>query len=203
MITKKEKEQILNEKAEYIRKLVTIFTVSLGKNQVNYDVDDMVQISIIAVYNALDVYDASKGAALDTYISNVIKNAVTDCKRKYIIYSSHTVPLSGYDDDSEFKTDGMDFRNNDSRLAAEQLSAVESKTDFIALLEKLRNLQDSKKNFERYGSIALLNNVSGITFKETAESLGIQINCLRSYVSQLRKKLLEDPNIKELVRSCA
>lgn len=202
MLTKKEKDQILNEKVEYIRKLVNIFTVSLGKNQVNYDVDDMVQISIIAVYNALDGYDVNKGAALDTYISNVIKNAVTDCKRKYISYSSHTVPLSGYDD-NELKTDGMAFKNNDSRLAAEQLSAVESKTDFITLLEKLRNLQDSKKNFERYGSIALLNNVSGITLKETAESLGIQINCLRSYVSQLRKKLLEDPDVIDLIKNCA
>ena len=71
MLTKMEKEQVLNEKVDYIRKLINIFTVSNGTNRVNFDRDDIMQMAVISVYKALDVYDPDKGVGMDTYISTV------------------------------------------------------------------------------------------------------------------------------------
>ena len=49
MLTKMEKEQVLNEKVDYIRKLINIFTVSNGTNRVNFDRDDIMQMAVISV----------------------------------------------------------------------------------------------------------------------------------------------------------
>ena len=88
-------------------------------------------------------------------------------------------------------------------LPDDSLDAAERKADFEYLIMKLQNMRQSKKNFERYGSVALLNNANGISYKETAERLDVPMNKLRACVSQLRKKLMEDPEILELVQSCA
>ena len=188
MLTKMEKEQVLNEKVDYIRKLINIFTVSNGTNRVNFDRDDIMQMAVISVYKALDVYDPDKGVGMDTYISTVVKNMVTDYKRKFMRYNAHIVPMSDFEDPDRKK---------------DEFDAAERKADFEYLVMKLQNMRQSKKNFERYGSVALLNNANGISYKETAERLDVPMNKLRACVSQLRKKLMEDPEILELVQSCA
>lgn len=204
MLTKMEKEQVLNEKVDYIRKLINIFTVSNGTNRVNFDRDDIMQTGIIAVYKALDIYDPDKGVGLDTYISTVVKNAVTDYKRKFMRYNAHVVPLADFED-PEKKKEEFSLQKDASAfiLPDESIATAERKADFESLIGKLQGMQKSKKKFERYGSIALLNNAGGISFKETAEWLDVPINKLRAFVSQLRKKLMEDPEIMELVKSCA
>ena len=194
MLTKMEKEQVLNEKVDYIRKLINIFTVSNGTNRVNFDRDDIMQMAVISVYKALDVYDPDKGVGMDTYISTVVKNMVTDYKRKFMRYNAHIAPMSDFEDP---------LQKNVAALPDDSLDAAERKADFEYLIMKLQNMRQSKKNFERYGSVALLNNANGISYKETAERLDVPMNKLRACVSQLRKKLMEDPEILELVQSCA
>lgn len=202
MLTKMEKEQVLNEKVDYIRKLINIFTVSNGTNRVNFDRDDIMQMAVISVYKALDVYDPDKGVGMDTYISTVVKNMVTDYKRKFMRYNAHIVPMSDFED-SDRKKDEFSLQKNVAALPDDSLDAAERKADFEYLIMKLQNMRQSKKNFERYGSVALLNNANGISYKETAERLDVPMNKLRACVSQLRKKLMEDPEILELVQSCA
>ncbi len=202
MLTKMEKEQVLNEKVDYIRKLINIFTVSNGTNRVNFDRDDIMQMAIISVYKALDVYDPDKGVGMDTYISTVVKNMVTDYKRKFMRYNAHIAPMSDFEDPDR-KKDEFSLQKNVAALPDDSLDAAERKADFEYLIMKLQNMRQSKKNFERYGSVALLNNANGISYKETAERLDVPMNKLRACVSQLRKKLMEDPEILELVQSCA
>lgn len=202
MLTKMEKEQVLNEKVDYIRKLINIFTVSNGTNRVNFDRDDIMQMAVISVYKALDVYDPDKGVGMDTYISTVVKNMVTDYKRKFMRYNAHIAPMSDFEDPDR-KKDEFSLQKNVAALPDDSLDAAERKADFEYLIMKLQNMRQSKKNFERYGSVALLNNANGISYKETAERLDVPMNKLRACVSQLRKKLMEDPEILELVQSCA
>lgn len=202
MLTKMEKEQVLNEKVDYIRKLINIFTVSNGTNRVNFDRDDIMQMAVISVYKALDVYDPDKGVGMDTYISTVVKNMVTDYKCKFMRYNAHIVPMSDFEDPDR-KKDEFSLQKNVAALPDDSLDAAERKADFEYLVMKLQNMRQSKKNFERYGSVALLNNANGISYKETAERLDVPMNKLRACVSQLRKKLMEDPEILELVQSCA
>lgn len=202
MLTKMEKEQVLNEKVDYIRKLINIFTVSNGTNRVNFDRDDIMQMAVISVYKALDVYDPDKGVGMDTYISTVVKNMVTDYKRKFMRYNAYIVPMSDFEDPDR-KKDEFSLQKNVAALPDDSLDAAERKADFEYLIMKLQNMRQSKKNFERYGSVALLNNANGISYKETAERLDVPMNKLRACVSQLRKKLMEDPEILELVQSCA
>lgn len=202
MLTKMEKEQMLNEKVDYIRKLINIFTVSNGTNRVNFDRDDITQMAIIAVYKALDVYDPNKGVGIDTYISTVVRNSVTDYKRKFLRYSAFVVPMCDFEDPDQ-KKDEFSLQKNAAVLPDESLTAAEQKADFESLIMKLKNMQQSKKSFERYGSVALLNNANGISYKETAERLNVPMNKLRACVSQLRKKLMEDPEIIELAQSRA
>lgn len=189
MLTKMEKEQVLNEKVDYIRKLINIFTVSNGTNRVNFDRDDIMQMAVISVYKALDVYDPDKGVGMDTYISTVVKNMVTDYKRKFMRYNAHIAPMSDFEDPDR-KKDEFSLQKNVAALPDDSLDAAERKADFEYLIMKLQNMRQSKKNFERYGSVALLNNANGISYKETAERLDVPMNKLRACVSQLRKKLM-------------
>ncbi|MEG1556932.1 MAG: sigma-70 family RNA polymerase sigma factor [Oscillospiraceae bacterium] len=146
-----------------------------GSNPSGLESDDLIQEGFIGLFNAIESYDKSKGAAFSTYaitcIDNSIKSAQKAAQRK-----KHS-PLNGYVslcEDAESPTLISAYSPEDLAILREECDALQQKID------------DNLSAFER---AVLALHLEGYDYSSSAKRLGKTPKSVDNALQRARKKL--------------